>query len=543
MRMSRYLFLLIACFMLFCQCRESDKDILDRAGATVSKDLKNVSFMLDSIRNPEKLPPKYFAEYNYLKAICLLYLENDWAAADSLNSQALAFYEKSDDTLAIDKSLLLSTHIFVRTGIADSIISRAKRGVEFERTHELRRMLPTYYNVIVSAYWNKSDFENALLYSQKLLNEIPDSQSSKFSLLKNHALILEKLSRPNEAFSFFETALNLAKIQGSSRDVGFLYQDIAEFCMRQRNYKDALLYINESIENRVNRKDATSFSLTKGLLFKSMQENDSALVYFQKTVDSSSDTYITLRAYKELSNLYDHTGESEQAYYSGINYSQQFSALSNRIDSESLTQKYNEVVLENENNQLKLAKNRRETYILLSTTLFIAIVFVLVFILFRYRKTKEIKEKEQANLLLKQENELALLREKTATLRESLFRKMSVSQKIPSLDNGTGMTDTEVNQRIRMSEKDWDELIQTTDNLFSGFVKKLEKNYELTHDDIRFCCLIKIKVSMQDLADIYCISKAGITKRKTRMKKEKFHITDESVSLDGFLMSIDACPS
>jgi hypothetical protein len=113
---------------------------------------------------------------------------------------------------------------------------------------------------------------------------------------------------------------------------------------------------------------------------------------------------------------------------------------------------------------------------------------------------------------------------------------MSVSEKIPSLDASGNHAKELSSKRIRLEEQDWTELIQTTNELFNGFASRLKKEYPcLSAEDIGFCCLLKINVSMQDLADIYCISKAGITKRKTRMKKEKFQISDHLLDLDRFL--------
>ena len=47
----------------------------------------------------------------------------------------------------------------------------------------------------------------------------------------------------------------------------------------------------------------------------------------------------------------------------------------------------------------------------------------------------------------------------------------------------------------------------------------------------------ELSESVQDLSDIYCVSKAAITKRKYRIKTEKMHISDETLSLDAILQS------
>ena len=61
---------------------------------------------------------------------------------------------------------------------------------------------------------------------------------------------------------------------------------------------------------------------------------------------------------------------------------------------------------------------------------------------------------------------------------------------------------------------------------------------DLDEDDIRFCCLVKINVNLQDLSDIYCLSKAAITKKKYRIKKDKLGICDATASLDDCLKEL-----
>jgi hypothetical protein len=280
-----------------------------------------------------------------------------------------------------------------------------------------------------------------------------------------------------------------------------------------------------------------------------MNERDSARFYLQRTVESSDDEYITVMAYRYLSDLYKIEGNNEQAYYKLLNHRSLFEDKERKLDSEILYHKYQESILQNENNELKLAKNKREIYLLTIALLVLVVFIFLWFFYLKEKKKKDVKEQmqreqylkdqahiaEKENQLLKQENELIQLRGKAAGMRESIFRKMSVSEKIPSLDN-TNSRNQDSNRRISLNEKDWIELIQTVDDAYNGFASRLKKEYQdLSVDDIGFCCLLKINVSMQDLADIYCISKAGITKKKTRMKKEKFKIEKQTPDLDGFL--------
>ena len=134
---------------------------------------------------------------------------------------------------------------------------------------------------------------------------------------------------------------------------------------------------------------------------------------------------------------------------------------------------------------------------------------------------------------LQQEN---LLLHKEAELREALFRRISFFHKLPSLHTDDKQDESAANSKIVVTNTEWAEVISVVNDAFDNFVVRLQQAYpSLGEKEIGFCCLVKINVNIQDLSDIYCISKAAITKRKYRIKTDKLGITDENISLDSFL--------
>ncbi len=94
-------------------------------------------------------------------------------------------------------------------------------------------------------------------------------------------------------------------------------------------------------------------------------------------------------------------------------------------------------------------------------------------------------------------------------------------------------------RKIVVTDAEWVEVISVVNEAFDHFATRLEQIYPLLNNkDIGFCCLVKINVNIQDLSDIYCVSKAAITKRKYRIKTDRLGITDENVSLDSFLKGV-----
>ena len=155
-----------------------------------------------------------------------------------------------------------------------------------------------------------------------------------------------------------------------------------------------------------------------------------------------------------------------------------------------------------------------------------------VFYLFHRKRKAERARLMQENIMLKQQEELsnlrekeALLREKDARMREELFKRMNVFEKL---------SDTEKEKHIQLSDMDWKELQLMLDSGYNGFTQKLRARFPmLSEKDINFCCLVKINMSIQNLTDIYCISKNSVSRRKLRLK-EKLEI-GEGDTLDDFL--------
>ena len=87
---------------------------------------------------------------------------------------------------------------------------------------------------------------------------------------------------------------------------------------------------------------------------------------------------------------------------------------------------------------------------------------------------------------------------------------------------------------LHLSDDDWNIITGNADACFDMFTERLKKLCpQLTDDDIRFCCLVKMELSMSMLSEIYHIAKASISRRKMRLK-EKIGI--ENTSFDEFII-------
>lgn len=310
--------------------------------------------------------------------------------------------------------------------------------------------------------------------------------------------------------------------------------------LKQKEYAKAIRFLEEMERTRNGRFNTPFYLLAKGNIYYATHAYDSARHYYQLAT-ASIDTQIATEAYHRLSLVDAAEGNMEKAY---LNYAAYLDLIKWEITAEEgriLHARYQEERLQNELNEIRLAKQNREIWVLtLGSVLLIMVAILYFFFLHSKKRRQEAKLKLETerlnheNQLLKQHEEIHALRGKEALLRESLFRRMRVTRKIPSLEENR--TSAPTHQKIVLTDSDWKEIRQTVDASYSHFTGRLESTYPgLSEKDLNFCCLLKINVSLQDLSDIYCISKTGVSKRKFRLKKEKFHLDNSEESLDEFL--------
>ena len=86
----------------------------------------------------------------------------------------------------------------------------------------------------------------------------------------------------------------------------------------------------------------------------------------------------------------------------------------------------------------------------------------------------------------------------------------------------------------------WQEIKEKIDLLFDNYTKRLYHQIpSLTDGDIQICCLIKLRFSNGDIANMLAISPTSVSKRKLRLKErivQEIGSLGENQSLDLWLM-------
>ena len=500
---------------------------------------------LELISNPNELSEAERVKYYFLKA--KIYIRMGKSIDDSIFYLPIYYYKNIKDTALLYECfnlLALKNH---REKEYNTSLKYLDKGQELLPFFETNKEYMFNVNWRINSLLALKKFQEAEKIAIATLPHIY-SNSEKKIFVKWFTRLAQIYSSTNDIAA---SERNYLKILQLWKEIGNKYWQqqtfnaLAQLMEKVGRYDKALGYLKQSEKLDLSRKDIPKINLIKSMLCQKRNDLDSAH-YYAKIASQGGDPLIATIATSYISECFADNGEFFNAYHKRWTATQIAKSINSGISSDKSSEAFAKKELENKAKIFKIEKEKRD--LLFLTVVIILLLVIIVVYLFFYRKQRKqyevyLKNKavqlEQENLLLNQAKEISLLREKESLLRESLFRKIDIFKKIPSIKSSktevesVGSIDS---KKIALTENDWNELLQTINYAYPAFTRKLKDAFPLlSMADIHFCCFLKININLQDLSDIYCVSKSAIIKKKYRIKTDKLCITDGAISLDDFL--------
>ena len=547
--MARLLLVMGICWVwLLTGCTDSPRHLLDQAERAFVASFDSVDFYLSQIEHPEKLALKEQLRYAYLKGKIEFYTLG--SLSDSLLLEANRMAEQEKDSFYISQLLWLDIQRKSYYEKPDSVLLLSQ--VLQENYPQMADSLAFYMHYYrQQAYMQKGELELALQESEKTCALASDSiryiQATVFRIRT-----LQALNEDGKVDSLYAMLANyMPDTERFDVISNIVYTHQMSWLEQNERWGDAL-QLNARLKESPKLRVSRNFYL-KAQAFEDLRQVDSALYYYRKAEQGYSPAIASLASFR-LMHYYLSLHDVLNAFDSMKKSQLLDASLFSNIDHEVDIAQFKRTQLENELYQIKLMRQQQQLWLLASLLGLVLLLAWIIFFYLRIKRERALAEvrsqnkkvEEEArilryqNELLKKETEISLLREKeawqmskVADLREALFRRLSFYNKLPSLqgDRAAG-----THEKIRLTDEEWKEITESVDAVFDDFTRRLHESFpSLTPKDVIFCCLVKLNVNMQDLSDIYCVSKAAISKRKFRLKTEKLGITDEHLSLDDFL--------
>lgn len=546
----RYIPVIMQLLLFSCGDAYRDQQLLHEAGMLSDSLPADSLTKLQAVNNSEDFKRPDYAKYGLLLTRTMLMTGNR-PPSDSLVSFAIAYYRETNDSTALFDALYTKAMFFFSTSKYDSAVhyfAAAENVISPEVSGHHKRIRTQGMSGYANLYLGRT---KAAVKNYRTVLSLLDGETNtegKVYTLLDLAQAYKYDHAIEDAIDMCRQALALAEKNHAPAQQSVALSRLSDLYADRDDFKEALRYKKQEHALRVNREDIPTRNLAQAMLFDKQNQPDSARYYFEQAIQGN-DPIVADIAYGFLSNWYEKQGLHEKAFGTFWKKQETKQHIESNIRMAALERRYESERLKNENNRLKIEQKEKDILLLAILLVVFAVSVTLFFVFWRQKKNRQAlrlqtkaRELAHQNVLLKQQQEISALREKEALLRESLFRRIHFFHRIPSLhideENAGELYERlpDTGNKIKMKETDWAELTRSVNEVYPGFIEQLKTQYpSLTDDDLYFCCFVKMRVNLQDLSDIYCVTKSAITKRKYRLKTDKFKITEKHTDLDTFL--------
>lgn len=465
---------------------------------------------------------------------------------DSLAEEAIDYYRH-----AIDSSRLFQLYYFKGKILGEKgFLVRAAVHYRKAQEYAVENDLDTRY--LLSSSMGR-------MYHVKMMRE--DEKRAKLEVLHyagllNDSLLLGQALIEMSGYYYgtgdyelcrgvLKQAVRLMPVSDKER-LATVYAKLSQTYLSVNRGDSALYYIDRALALTTDRLAVYRYYNRKGDAFLKLGRKDSAEYYFSYSL-VSGDIRTQMAAYYDLSGLKEESGDRSGA----LKYLRLYVAQRDSLDLER-----KELFFDNLSNiaayqrarekadlkESELNRKKITFYRILMGVFFV--LSLLVWLSYRNerhrRKLKaNIRQKEEnimRALLLQQEAENKLLKEregKEQAEMERLSLTVEYYKRLNAMTIPFLLRSRNRQGAMHLKEEEWSIIIENTNACFEGFTLRIKAVYpQLTEEEIRFCCLIKMELPISLLSEVYHIARTSISRKKVRLK-EKMRI--EEMTLDDFI--------
>jgi len=538
--------------------------------------LKNVSFTFlffllpFSFTNAQKEYNRTNQErYFYSKLDSSRFFENQ----DFKKSLEFAEMAKSyADSIGVSefqvKALIQSGRLYLKIGLIDLSADHYLKSIS-----KLEQQKVKDYSDIIDAqiglggvYLFLGDLDKSQKIYEKTLFLIDSlklqDHLSYSSIYNNLGIIHKERNELSEAFLILDKGIRmLLEVDPNNKNLPLLYNHLGDVYLRMKNYEEALISYESSLNIRLLNKDLLGVAATYkniGILYRQMEDLKSAIYFLRKAYELGEEIdalVIQNVVSKQLSDVYKLVNRPDSSLYF-LEVNNQFGLLLNKekagqqLLAEEIRANYEQQYqVLNKQGQAK-ARNYRLTLLILG---FITITIAYFFFLLRKKHSQVSLEMINSHLDLEKlelEQQLlkAQLEEKnkklTANLLYSVKRNGLIKdavEKLVSHRKNFGKDGQEVIRGVlhdlnnSQEEKIFEEFEAAFLNLHQDFFENLLVAFpHLSVNEKRICAFIRLNLTTKEIASITGQALPSLQKAKIRLRK-KLGLTNTDQDLYEFL--------
>lgn len=435
------------------------------------------------------------------------------------------------DSTAVTTRLLADGRALLRADEADSALSVLLDAVDYSRgctDHAVRYDL---YGLVAAQYERKNLSERQLHFQRLMLSEAEaldcdNKQSEAHWRIATTNMVIGQF---DEAATEAKRAYELAAPDTLDYRAETLLL-LSQIYLQEERTDSAAHFLHEAQRIYPRVTDTDLYRLTHTYVVSSEGKSEEALQLIGEYAPQS-DLYTRAELLRLKASLCKKAGHWREAAEAG----EQLLALTDSISAEEAsasTARIHKLQHERRVAQMQQEQQAQRSTFLVVIIIVLALllaVCIVALVLRRRVRIAHARELEALQLAETAQAEEAQLREEHVQMQALYYENLYAIIR-PILDARRGKTG-----HIDLEEKSWALIERHTDRVMPGFTAKLRQNNpSLSQEDVRFCCLIMMRVPNAILADVYGISSSSIAMRKQRMKK-KFDDFVQEQTLENYL--------
>ncbi|NOX87130.1 MAG: tetratricopeptide repeat protein [Chlorobi bacterium] len=516
-----------------------------------------------------------------LNLLCIDYrkLGNNQKASQ-MAQEAIAAYRSVNDSSGIMDAIINNAKVYHISGNNKKAMQLYMNALEYADGINNPVKVGFLYSMIANVYMDIEQPEKGKEYYRKAIQKLKfNKQSNRYAdLLNNYGIVFYDEGMYDSALFYYNQAMDIYQQIGQTDAIAVSYQNIGITYVQIQDEKKGLRFLHKAQD--IFKKlelpgDQASVNVDLGNAFIETRQYDSASFYLERALeisDNIQNTYYKKQALFALYELYEKSGNDRQA----LNYYKKYSAFKDSLDNQSMKKNLQELEVryqtaqrENEIARLKnrelLDKAQKRLLIVGIIGLILVFGFALTVILIRRKKDKVIqhqrilmhrKEEElaKAELARRQAYEKQLERELEYKTKQLATHALNMMQKNKLLQDITNDIEARINSadckskeamtEVKMSikqglnvDKDWDLFKMYFEQINKDFFRELKKmNNRLTGNDYKLAALIKLNMSIKEMASVLNISPDSLKNARYRLKK-KLNLREED-NLNGVIRDI-----
>lgn len=322
-----------------------------------------------------------------------------------------AIANKYNDIAAQIEVLRIKGAWLFLSGKHTNAIETLLKGIEIgEKNPPCHELVITYYEV-ATVYSKNTNLTQANIFLEKglqLAKELKDT-SAIADAYNRKGIFFEKASKLDSALYFYKQSLKLNMLSKDTIGMSYSYENIATVLAQQNKTATAIQYLKIALNIRESKNDQYGIAIATINLSEAFYNNnqkDSAIIYAHKAIDLARKiNFLDLiqHAYKQLSMMYKEGKNYDKALHFHEQYTALHDSIFNTEKSKQLTSMAVQFESERKQQQINVLSKQKtiQQLGLISISLLLLILAIITFTIYRNKKLKESKLKEEAAHSLK----------------------------------------------------------------------------------------------------------------------------------------------